>query len=67
MIDVTGFPLGEAFQLLKDAGIADIRVKLTAAPRKAGKDYSLQSRVVRQNALSTTTQELVVCNFDLPD
>ena len=77
MIDVTGFTLGEALQLLKSEGIARIEVKLTTTPRKAGEEYNLQSRVVRQKlvkgiatkefAADTTVPELVVCNLEQQD
>ena len=62
--DVTGFTLGVAVDILKAAGIAEIKVELTAPPREINKEYNCGSRVVRQKtSAGGTAQELVVCNL----
>ncbi|NJD01591.1 MAG: hypothetical protein FIA99_03070 [Ruminiclostridium sp.] len=66
MLDVTGYTLGEALQMLDAEGNTGIEVKVTTAPGKAGEEYNLQSRVVRQKAVGAI-RELVVCNIKLSD
>ncbi len=63
--DISGFRLDQALELLKEKGIVNISVKLTASPRLRDMAYDGNSRVVRQFIGADGTMELLVCNLNI--
>ncbi|MGI6778291.1 MAG: hypothetical protein ACOX7R_09855 [Acetivibrionales bacterium] len=60
--DVTGFTLGEAKELIENAGMEIISISLTAPPRCRINGVDDACRVVRIRECEEGKIELIVCN-----
>jgi len=60
--DVCGFKLKDAVKLIKEQGIENYIIMLTAPPRLRNSGYGEESRIVRQRVTGDGKLELIVSN-----
>ena len=61
ILDVCGYPLGVAYEKLRESGIQDYHIKITSAPHRKADSYDDSFRVVRCVRDIDGSIEVLVC------